>query len=113
MDKKTTGIVATVASVLLCGCPGIFLCIFGVAAALGGGTMTLGDTTSPMPASYGFVFLCLSLIFIAIPIAVGVFTLRKKPEDTEAVETPAVESAPPPAPKPVKPKDEEPLPPAS
>ena len=80
MDKKTTGIIATIASVLLCGCPGIFLCIFGIAAAAGGGTMTLGDTSQPMPSSYGFVFLCMSLIFIAIPIVVGVVMLRK-PKD--------------------------------
>ena len=106
MDKKTTGIIATIASVLLCGCPGIFLCIFGIATAVGGGTMTLGDTTQPMPASYGYVFLCLSLIFILIPIAVGFFTLRQKPED--ALDSAVVDAEPksPPA-------DDEPLPPAS
>jgi hypothetical protein len=80
MDKRTTGIIATIASVLLCGCPGIFLCIFGAATALGGGTMTLGDTTEPLDPTYGYVFLCLSLIFIAIPIVVGFVTLRKRPE---------------------------------
>ncbi len=94
MDKRTTGIIATVASVLLCGCPGIFLCIFGAATALGGGTMTLGDTSQPMDPTFGYVFLCLSLIFIAIPIVVGFFTLRKKPEE-------------------VAPISDEPLPPAS
>jgi hypothetical protein len=83
MDNKTAGIIATIASVLLCGCPGIFLCIFGAATALGGGTMTLGETTQPMDPTYGFVFLCLSLIFIAIPIVVGFVTLRKKPEAVE------------------------------
>jgi len=35
MDKKTTGIVATVATSLLCGCPGLFLCIFGAVTAAG------------------------------------------------------------------------------
>ena len=94
MDKRTTGIIATVASVLLCGCPGIFLCIFGAATAMGGGTMTLGDTSQLMAPTFGYVFLCLSLIFIAIPIAVGFFTLRKKPEE-------------------VTPISDEPLPPAS
>lgn len=85
MDKRTTGIIATVASVLLCGCPGIFLCIFGAATAVGGGTMTLGDTTQPMDPTFGYVFLCLALIFIAIPIVVGVLTLRKKPEAVEPI----------------------------
>lgn len=80
MDKKTTGIIATIASVLFCGCPAIFLCIMGIGTALGAGTFTLGQTTQPMPPTYGYVFICLSLILILIPILVGFFTLRKKPE---------------------------------
>lgn len=99
MEKRTTGLIATIASVLLCGCPGIFLCIFGAASALGGGTMTLGDTTQPLDPTYGYVFLCLSLIFIAIPIVVGFVTLRKKPQV--------------PVPGRIEPIDNEPLPPAS
>jgi preprotein translocase subunit SecF len=76
MDKKTIGIIATVASVLLCGCPGIFICLFGALTAAGQGTF---NDASLSPA-VGFVLLCLSLIFIAIPIVVGVVTLRKKPQ---------------------------------
>ena len=79
MDKKTTGIIATVASVLLCGCPGVLLCILGIGTALGAGTYTLGDQVGYMPPTYGYVFLCLSLILIAIPIVVGTLMLRKKP----------------------------------
>ena len=76
MDKKTTGIIATIASALLCGCPGIFLCLFGALTAAGQGTFN----DASLDPTVGFVLLCLSLIFIAIPIAVGFFTLRKKPE---------------------------------
>jgi hypothetical protein len=76
MDKKTTGIIATIASTLLCGCPGIFLCLFGALTAAGQGTFN----DASLDPSVGYVLLCLSLIFIAIPIAVGFFTLRKKPE---------------------------------
>jgi len=99
MDKRTTGLIATIASVLLCGCPGIFLCIFGATTALGGGTMTLGNTTEPLDPTYGYVFLCLSLIFILIPFVVGFATLRKKPQV--------------PAPGRIEPIDNGPLPPAS
>jgi hypothetical protein len=122
MDKRTTGIIATIASVLLCGCPGIFLCIFGIAAAVGGGTLTLGDTTQPMPPSYGYVSLCLSLIFIVIPIVIGIVTLRKKPEEAAPVADPVSAPRPPASsvetvlssPKPrVPPVDDERLPPAS
>jgi hypothetical protein len=66
----------------------------------------------------GVVLLCLSAIFIAIPIVVGVVTLRKKPEEGggEAPPAPAVEpaaSAPAEPSQPAEPKEDEPLPPAS
>jgi hypothetical protein len=84
MESKTKGIVATVAAVLLCGCPGLFMCIFGAVSAVGIMPYTSsvnGTTTSgTVPPTVGFVLLCLSLIFIAIPIVVGIMTLRKKPE---------------------------------
>jgi hypothetical protein len=80
MDKKTTSMIATIASVLLCGCPGIFLCLFGALTAAGQGTYTLGSDIGSLDPTVGYVLLCLSLILIAIPIVVGVVTLRKKPE---------------------------------
>jgi integral membrane sensor domain MASE1 len=74
--NKNTGMIATIASVVLCGCPGLFMCLFGALTATGNGTFN-EQSLSP---TVGFVLLCLSLIFIVIPIAVGFFTLRKKPE---------------------------------
>ncbi len=83
MDTKTKGIIATIASVILCGCPGLFLCIFGAFTATGNmpfNTEFNGVTNSgTLPPTAGFVLLCLSLIFILIPVAVGFFTLRNKP----------------------------------
>jgi hypothetical protein len=82
MDKRTTGIIGTIASVLLCGCPGILICIGGIMVAVGAPvTTTLNGETSVQtyPPTYGFVMLCLSLIFIAIPVVVGFLTLRNKP----------------------------------
>jgi hypothetical protein len=108
MDKRTTGLIATIASVLLCGCPGIFLCIFGGATALGGGTTNLGNTTQPLDPTFGYVFLCLSLVFIAIPIVVGFVTLRKKPGEAAPVAVPASQPKPP-----APPMADGPLPPAS
>ena len=92
--SKTGAIIGTIVAALLCGCPGLGLCLFGVYAATG----AMPDFYSgygKMPGWIGFVALCLSLVFIAIPIVVGVLTLRKKP-------------APMPEPTPV-----EPLPPVS
>lgn len=85
MDKKTVGIIATVATTLVCGCPGLFLCIFGAITAAGVMPYTTefnGVTDSGViPSSYGFGMLCVALIFIAIPIVVGFLMLRNKPED--------------------------------
>ena len=36
--NKNTGILATLAAVVLCGCPGLFLCLFGGITATGNGT---------------------------------------------------------------------------
>jgi hypothetical protein len=80
MDNKTKGIVATIAAVVLCGCPGLFLCVFGAATAFGGGTYNLGNDSGNIPPTMGYVFLCLSLIAMLIPIVVGFFMLRKKPQ---------------------------------
>lgn len=78
MDNRTKGLIATIASVLLCGCPGLFLCIFGVGTATGSGTYSLGADAGNIPASYGYVFICLSLLLILIPVVVGYLTLRRK-----------------------------------
>jgi len=85
MQNKNTGIIATIAAVVLCGCPGLFLCLFGALTAAGQGTFN-DASLSPM---VGIILLCLSLIFILIPVGVGFFTLRKKPEATTEEVPPA------------------------
>jgi hypothetical protein len=82
MDARTKGLLATIASVILCGCPGLFLCVFGglVAAGAPVNTELNGVTnTSTLPAGVGVALLCVALILILIPVAVGFFTLRRKP----------------------------------
>ena len=98
MDKRTTGIVATVAAVVLCGCPGLFgLCFGGISAIAGfipGADIDIFGSSDPSSAvTMGIVTLCVSIIFIAIPIVVGFLMLRNKDEEAELL-------------------DEEPLPPA-
>ena len=117
MDKKTTGLVATIATALLCGCPGLFGLCFGAVSVLAGlipgsDIDFFGSSDPGAATTTGFVLLCLSVIFIAIPIVVGVVTLRKKPGDD--AELPPVPAAEPAAPaEPAEPKDDEPLPPAT
>ena len=92
MDKKTTGIVVTVVSGLLCGFPGLCMLIFGVVTATGMMPYTTefnGVTdTGIVPSQYGFAMLCLALVFIAIPVAVGFFTLRKNAAGEAIEDTP-------------------------
>lgn len=70
-DKKTKGIFATIASVLLCGCPGMFLCIMGISTSA-----ELSGQTGVIPPILGLVFICLSAIFMLIPIVLVFFALR-------------------------------------
>ena len=94
MDKKTVGIIATLVTTLLCGFPGLCLCLFGAITATGHMPLTsdfpytsdFGNPNSEMAPSYlGFVLLCLALICIAIPIVVGILTLRNKPGKPDSI----------------------------
>jgi hypothetical protein len=86
MEKKTTGIIATVATGLLCGCPGLFaLCMgamFAITGSIPGSNIDVFGSSDPKSAiTMGIVVLCLGIIFIAIPVVVGFTTLRKKPAE--------------------------------
>ena len=102
MDKKTTGLIATIATAVLCGCPGLIgLCMgvmFATVGTIPGSNIDIGGSSDPAAAiGTGIAMLCVGLIFVAIPIVVGFVTLRKKPAEAEV-------------PAPV---NNEPLPPAS
>ena len=104
MDKKTVGILSTLGATVICACPSIFLCIWGIVGISGAPIDTTigGQTTSePMSSGLAIALICLSLIGLLVPVAVGFFTLRKKPEDG------VIDAAP------VVPVSDEPLPPAS
>jgi hypothetical protein len=88
MDKRTTGIIATAVTAFLCGLPGCCLFIFGAATAAGVmpyNTEFNGVTSSgTIDPTVGYGLLCLAIIFIVIPFAVGFFTLLKKPAAASA-----------------------------
>ena len=83
MSNRNSGIIATAATALLCGCCALFACVMGLGTITGNGTFTLGNSAQPMPPTYGYVFLCLSFLMILVPVAVGLFTLRKNPGSVE------------------------------
>jgi len=86
MQNRTIGIIATVVTALACGCASLFSCIWGFLIARGTPIdVTSNGTTTPQtfPPAIGFTLLCASLVLILIPVAVGFFTLRKKPGSAE------------------------------
>ncbi|HSF81147.1 MAG TPA: hypothetical protein VLA49_07930 [Anaerolineales bacterium] len=85
MDKKTTGIIATSVSAILCGCPGFFGLCFGAISALAsfvpGAEIDIFGSSSPRAAlTTGIGTLCLGIVFLAVPVIVGWVTLRSKTE---------------------------------
>ncbi len=103
MNNKNTSMIATIAAAVLCGCPGLFGLCFGLtstfASFVPGAQIDVFGSSDPKSAMMmGLVTLCLSIIFIAIPIIVWFVTRPKN-----AVTSPVAEVSTP----------SEPLPPAS
>jgi hypothetical protein len=83
MDKRTTGIIATLATVLLCGCPGLFGLCFGAMFALisfvpNAEINVFGSHEPSAALTFGLVAMLASIIFLAIPAVLAFVTLRKK-----------------------------------
>ena len=91
MQNRTVAIVITAFTAIFCGCFSIISCVWGVLIAKGtpinvtGGS---GTSQQTFPPAIGFGLLCLSLFMILIPVAVGFFTLRKKPGADSSIEVP-------------------------
>lgn len=84
MDRKSVGIIATLTTALLCGCPGLIgLCFGAVMALVGaipGAEIDVWGSNDPGAAiAMGLGMLCMGVIFVAIPIVVGIITLRPQP----------------------------------
>ena len=82
MQNRTLAIVITVVTALTCGCASIFSCVWGFLIASGTPIeVTNNGVTTPQVLSpaIGYVLLCLTILMILVPAAVGFFTLRQKP----------------------------------
>ena len=98
--KKTGAIIGTVIAALLCGCPGLIGMCWGLLSAIisqiPGASIDIGGSSNPTTAlMVGIGTLCGGVIFVAIPIVVGVLTLRKKKEPAAADVLPPSEPLPP------------------
>ncbi|MBC7878269.1 MAG: hypothetical protein H7Y59_13955 [Anaerolineales bacterium] len=93
MNNKNTGLIATIAAVILCGCPGLFAAFWGALTAvisfIPGADINIGGSSDPSAALFsGLGTCCIGILFIAVPVAVGFFGLRKKPEVVVSIEEP-------------------------
>lgn len=82
MQNRPLAIAITAITALCCGCLALFACIWGAIIASGQPIETTvnGFTEyQTLPQPVGFALLCLSCLFILIPVGVGFFTLRQKP----------------------------------
>ena len=85
MQNRTLGIVITVLTTLACGCASIFSCVWGFLIASGQPidvTSNGVSTQQVLSPTIGYVLLCLTLLMILVPVAVGFFSLRAKPGAT-------------------------------
>jgi uncharacterized membrane protein len=85
MQNRTVAIIITAVTAAICGCLSIISCVWGGIIATGTPiNVTQNGVTTPQTFSptIGYVLLCLTLLMILVPVAVGFFTLRKKPEAT-------------------------------
>ncbi|MBN2116630.1 MAG: hypothetical protein JW730_08670 [Anaerolineales bacterium] len=99
MNNKNTRLIATIAAVVLCGCPGLFgLCYGGTFLFAGltpGAEIDVFGSSDPSSAvTMGLVGLCLSLIFIAIPVVVWFVT---RPKTSSTSDVPGIDEPMPPA----------------
>jgi hypothetical protein len=82
MENRNVAIAITVITALCCGCLALSSCVWGVLGISGQpitSTVNGIESVQPMGTPLAITLLCVSVIFIAIPVAVGFFTLRKKP----------------------------------
>ena len=83
MDKRQTGIIATLVTVLLCGCPGLIsLCMgamFALISFVPNADIDVFGSQDPKSAlTFGVGALCLGIVLVAIPAVLAYVTLRKK-----------------------------------
>ena len=85
MQNRTLAIVITTITALTCGCASLFSCIWGFLIASGQPIdITTNGVTTPQVLSptIGYTLICLTILMILVPVAVGFFTLRRSSDAT-------------------------------
>ena len=81
--NRNTGLIITIVSVILCGCPGLFSCFWGLIASvvsfIPGADIDIAGSSDPTAALVsGLVAIVIGVVLVAIPVAVWFFLVRGK-----------------------------------
>ena len=87
-DKKQVGLIVTAVTVVLCGCPGLCLLVFGALTVSGS---DLVDTYGNYQL-LGAGLICMALLMVLVPIGAGVYTFLQSQKENEIEE---IEEIPP------------------
>jgi len=75
--NRTTAIVLTIVTSLLCGLPGLGVICFGIIGGIGTQMPNFQGNASPANLVLGVgIFLCIGSLLILIPILVGFFSFK-------------------------------------
>ncbi|MDO8752427.1 MAG: hypothetical protein Q7J80_00920 [Anaerolineales bacterium] len=78
MKTKTGGIIATLATLLLCGAPGLILFLMGAAGIITSAPSDTRDNVATADFPTFLVLICGGILLMLIPPVVAFFTLRRK-----------------------------------
>ena len=83
MNNRNTSMIATIVAAVLCGCPGLFGLCFGItslfASVSPNAQIDVFGSSDPQSATtMGLVTLCLSVVFLAIPVITWFVTRRRE-----------------------------------
>jgi hypothetical protein len=81
--SRQTGLILTIVTAIICGCPGFFTCFWGMIASvvsfIPNADIDIGGSSDPMAALIaGLGAMCLGVILMLLPLAVWYFTMRGK-----------------------------------
>jgi hypothetical protein len=99
MDRRTTGIVSTLAAIILCGIPGLVCLCSGFSSAIMSqdpvriAESSAGVSTGTL-TTIGLIGICFGVLLIAVPIIVAIIFFRRK---TNRPLTDITEPLPPPS----------------
>lgn len=83
MSNRNTTLIATIVATVFCGCPGLLGLCFGATSlfasfAPGAEIDVFGSSDPRSATAMGLVVLCLSVIFIAVPIVTWFVARRRE-----------------------------------